>query len=123
MERDEVRVMVVDDVADSADVLALVLEMDGYTTRAVNSAEEALLAIDEFEPLCMMIDINMPGLGGHGLARQLRARFGAGIVLIAVTGEGRDDDRISDRFAQFDHYLRKPVDMDLLRKVLPPAES
>ena len=113
--------MVVDDVADSADVLALVLEMDGYTVRAVNSAESALAIVEEFEPLCVLLDINMPGIGGHGLARQLRALYGGAIVLIAVTGEGRVDDRISDTFAQFDHSLRKPVDLALLKKVLPPV--
>ena len=118
---DEVRVMVVDDVADSAEVLALVLQMDGYTVRAANSAEAALEIVNEFEPLCVLLDINMPGMGGHGLARQLRSLYGGGIVLIAVTGEGRLDDRISDSFAQFDHYLRKPVDLALLKKVLPPV--
>ena len=115
--------MVVDDVADSADVLALVLEMDGYTVKAVNSAESALESVEEFEPLCVLLDINMPGIGGHGLAQQLRSLYGGGIVLIAVTGEGRLDDRISESFARFDHYLRKPVDLALLKKVLPPVGS
>ena len=123
MEVDEVRVLVVDDAPDSAEMLALVLEMDGYTVRAVHSAEEALQVVTQFAPLCVLIDIHMPGLGGHGLTEQLRTLYGGDIVLIAVTGGGMADERISHTFAQFDHYLRKPVDMALLKKLLPPIES
>lgn len=120
---DEVRVMVVDDVVDSAQMLALVLEMDGYTVHAVHSAEEALERVAQFAPLCMLIDIHMPGLGGHALTEQLRTRYGGDIVLIAVTGAGLPDERISHSFAQFDHYLRKPVDMALLKQLLPPIDK
>ncbi len=120
---DEVRVLVVDDMPDSADMLALALELDGYTCRAVNSGEEALQVIDEFSPLCVLIDIHMPGMGGHELTHQLRARFGSEIVLVAVTGAGVADDRISRGFEQFDHYLRKPVDLSLLKKLFPPVEE
>jgi len=118
---DDVRVMVVDDVVDSANMLAMVLEMDGYTVRTANNGEEALRAVEQFAPLCVLLDIHMPGLSGHALAQQLRIRYGDEIVLVAVTGEGDADDRISDSFSQFDHYLRKPVDMALLKKLLPPV--
>ena len=120
---DEVRVLVVDDMPDSADMLALVLSMDGYTVRAVHSGEEALEVVEQFDPLCVLIDIHMPGIGGHELTRQLRSRYGSDIVLVAVTGTGAANDRISGRFEQFDHYLRKPVDLGLLKKLLPPLET
>ncbi len=120
---EEVRVLVVDDVPDTADMLALVLEMDGYNARAVHSGEEALRLVDEFAPLCVLVDIHMPGLSGHELTHRLRSRYGDEIVLVAVTGAGLAEDRISDQFAQFDHYLRKPVDLGLLKKLLPPLEA
>ena len=123
METDEVRVLVVDDVVDSADMLALVLAMDGYSVRTVNSGEEALRVVEQFSPLCVLIDIHMPGLSGHELTQRLRAIYGGEIVLVAVTGAGRADDRISDSFSQFDHYLRKPVDLSLLKKLLPPVHE
>ncbi len=120
---DEVRVLVVDDMPDSADMLALVLEMDGYKVRAAHSGEEALQIVEEFDPLCVLIDIHMPGIGGHELTRRLRARYGQDIILVAVTGTGVANDRISSGFAQFDHYLRKPVDLSLLKKLFPPVED
>ena len=123
MDSDEVRVLVVDDVPDSADMLAIVLEMDGYMVRTVNSAEEALRLIDEFSPLCALVDIHMPGIDGHELAQQLRSRYGGDMVLVAVTGAGSIDDRISDSFSHFDHYLRKPVDLKLLRQLMPPLKG
>lgn len=119
METEEVRVMVVDDMIDSAETLATLLELNGYTVRAVTSGEEALRVVGDFAPLCVLIDIQMPGLSGHELTRELRLRYGDDIVLVAVTGTGLADDRLSNDFAQFDHYLRKPVELDLLQKLLP----
>jgi CheY-like chemotaxis protein len=119
MEPEEVRVMVVDDMVDSAETLAAVLELNGYTVRAVTSGEAALQLVEQFCPLCILIDIQMPGLNGHDLTRQLRSRYGGDLVLVAVTGAGCPDDRLSSDFAHFDHYLRKPVDLELLEKLLP----
>jgi CheY-like chemotaxis protein len=121
MKNEEVRVVVVDDVPDSAETLAMVLEMDGYTVRTASGGAQALDIIEQFEPLCVLLDINMPGLGGHELSQRLRQRYGEDIVLIAVTGWGGAEDRVSESFARFDHYLRKPVDRALLRKLLPPV--
>ncbi len=119
MKADQPRILVVDDTADSADMLSLLLTMDGYTVRAVNSAKEALDFVPKFSPVCVLIDIQMPGMNGHELASRLRLSYGDEMVLIAVTGAGSPDDRISDRFAQFDHYLRKPVNFNLLKNILP----
>ncbi|MDN3921093.1 response regulator [Roseateles violae] len=121
MSKEEVRVVVVDDVPDSAETLAMVLEMDGYTVRTASSGVQALSLIEEFQPLCVLMDIHMPGVSGHELSQRLRQRYGDDIVLIAVTGWGGAEERVSESFARFDHYLRKPVDRELLRKLLPPV--
>lgn len=121
MMSDDARIVVVDDVADTAEVMAMLLESDGYQVRTALDGSAALDVVAEFEPQCVLMDINMPGLGGHELCKILRERYGYELVLIAVTGAGHVDDRIGESFARFDHYLRKPVDLKVLRKLLPPA--
>ncbi|MDY0747644.1 response regulator [Paucibacter sp. R3-3] len=121
MGKDETRVLVVDDNEDAAEALAAILEFDGYKVRTASNGLAALEAFKSFEPLCVLMDIRMPGLGGHELCSRLREAYGDSAVLIAVTGEGRRDDGIAEAFAQFDHYLRKPIDPGELRKILPPV--
>lgn len=116
----EVRLLVVDDVRDAAEALACLLRADGYTVSTAHDGPSALALADSFQPHGVLLDIDMPRMDGHELASRLRLRFGEAVVLIAVTGWGRPDDRFSQAFALFDHYLRKPFDSSLLRKVLPP---
>jgi DNA-binding response OmpR family regulator len=59
-------------------------------------------------------------MDGLELSQELRQRYGDDIVLIAVTGREKDDERVSGTFASVDHYLQKPVDPDVLKKLLPP---
>lgn len=120
MDASDVRVLVVDDVTDVADALACALEADGYVVRTANDGATALSLVEGFQPLCVLMDIDMPAMDGHELASRLRLRHGDTIVLIAVTGWGSADERISAAFELFDHYLRKPFDIALLRKILPP---
>ncbi|WP_144007103.1 response regulator [Pelomonas sp. KK5] len=121
MRQDETRVLVVDDHMDAAQTLAAVLEMDGYVVRTALSGLAALEAAESFEPLCVLIDIHMPGLDGRDLCARLRAAYGDATVLIAVTGFGSPQDSLDEAFSQFDHYLRKPVDPSELRRILPPV--
>ncbi len=120
MEDSEVRVLVVDDVSDAAEALASALQADGYTVRTARDGAHALSIIDSFLPHCVLLDIDMPTMDGQELASRLRLRFGDTVVLIAVTGWGRADDRFSKAFELFDHYLRKPFETAVLHKVLPP---
>ncbi|WP_422014845.1 response regulator [Roseateles sp.] len=120
MGMDEVRVIVVDDARDFAEVLAETLEMDGYQVKVALDGNEALRLAEEFEPICALVDIRMPHLDGHELSRRLRAKYGDEVVLIAMTGEGTPNDRVSEAFSLFDYYLSKPVDTKALHKVLPP---
>ena len=120
---DEVRVVVVDDIPDMADMLAMSLELDGYSVRTAHDGPRALDLIRDFQPHCVLLDIDMPGMGGCELSVRLRELYGDGVVLIAVTGWGDAGDRVSDTFARFDHYIRKPFEPDQLRKILPPVNG
>jgi CheY-like chemotaxis protein len=122
MSDDDVRVVVVDDVADAAEALAEALRLSGYTVWTACEGGAALALIEARKPHCVLLDIGMPGMDGNELTRTLRARYGDDIVLIAVTGREHDDERVSDTFARVDHYLQKPVDPEVLRKLLPPVD-
>jgi DNA-binding response OmpR family regulator len=120
MSEDDVRVVVVDDVVDAAEALAAALELSGYKVWIATSGRQALALIEERRPHCVLLDVAMPGMDGLELSQQLRQRYGDDIVLIAVTGREKDDERVSGTFASVDHYLQKPVDPDVLKKLLPP---
>jgi len=122
MNDDDVRVVVVDDFIDAAEALAETLTMSGYKVWVATDGASALTLIETHKPHCVLLDIGMPGMDGNQLTRALRERYGDDIVLIAVTGREHDDARVSDTFARVDHYLQKPVDPDVLRKLLPPVD-
>ena len=113
------RVAVVDDNNLQARSMATLLEMMGYQARVAYDGESAMRMIAEFVPQVALVDIGLPGLNGYELARRLlelpQAR---GITLIAQTGWGRDEDRELSRQAGFQHHLIKPIDHQLLEKLL-----
>lgn len=121
MTKDEVRVLVVDDVADVAQALANLLALEGYATQVAHDADSAMRACETQLPHCVLLDISMPDVDGVELAQRLRTRFGNDLILIAVTGSGDPDDRVSERFACLDHYLRKPVTREQIRAILGPS--
>jgi CheY-like chemotaxis protein len=120
MNEDDVRVVVVDDVVDAAEALAAALEISGYKVWIATGGSQALELVERHRPHCVLLDVGMPEMDGFELTRQLRDRYGDDIVLIAVTGREKDDERVSATFARVDHYLQKPVDPDVLKKLLPP---
>jgi CheY-like chemotaxis protein len=116
---EEVRVVVVDDVAEAAESLASLLELGGYRVWTASDGAQALTVVEARDPHCVLFDIDMPGIDGFELAQRLRDRYGEQMVLIAVTGWGDEGLRISQRFALCDHYLRKPIDVDALALLFP----
>ena len=119
MNGEEVRVVVVDDVADAAQILAAYLELDGYKVAVASDGVEALAVVERHRPHCVLLDIHMPGGDGCELSRKLRALYGDDVVLVAVTGFDEQNQLVAETFATVDHYLRKPVDPSNLRRLLP----
>ena len=113
------RVAVVDDNNLQARSMATLLEMMGYQARVAYDGESAMRMIAEFVPQVALVDIGLPGLDGYELARRLlEMPQASGITLIAQTGWGRDEDRELSRQAGFQHHLIKPIDHQLLEKLL-----
>lgn len=121
MDENEVHIVVVDDVSDAAQAMALALELNGYVVRIASDGLAALALIEERQPHCVLLDVDMPGIDGCELSKILRQRYGDDMVLIAVTGWDDQMERVSETFARVDHYLKKPVDLAFLRKLLPPV--
>ncbi len=113
-----VQVVVVDDRADAAETMAVMLRLIGYEVRIACNADDALALIRQRQPHCVLFDVVMPGMGGDELCRRLRESHGDDIVLIAVTGWDEGDERVGKSFSLADHFFTKPVDHALLVKVL-----
>jgi PAS domain S-box-containing protein len=113
------RVFIVDDNADAANTLALLLELEGHAVRAVHSAEDALEIIESFEPDVALVDIGLPEIDGYELVRRLRKSPRIGTIrFVAVTGYGQHEDRRRVRDAGFDDHLVKPVSLQALQRAL-----
>ena len=105
------RIVVVDDLADAADSLAIMLQMMGHDTRTAYDGVEAVQAVAAFNPDLVFLDIGLPKMNGYDAARIIRAQpDGKDVVLVAVTGWGQEQDRRRAADAGFDHHLTKPVD-------------
>jgi CheY-like chemotaxis protein len=113
------RILVVDDNADSAASLALLLKMSGNETATAHDGLAAVAAVEAFRPDVVLLDISLPKLDGHEAARCIRqGPWGKDIVLVALTGWGQDEDRRRSKEAGFDEHMVKPVDYEALMRLL-----
>jgi PAS domain S-box-containing protein len=113
------RVLVVDDNRDAAESLGMVLRLAGYQATIAFNGAEALEIGNRERPRAAIVDIGMPGMSGHEVARRMRLEaWGRNAVLIALTGWGQEQDKQAARAAGFDEHLTKPVDPDAVERVL-----
>ncbi|MEP7329866.1 MAG: PAS domain S-box protein [Betaproteobacteria bacterium] len=113
------RVLVVDDNADSADLLAALVRQHGHEVIAVNSGQDALHLAEGFRPQVIFLDIGMPGMSGLEVATRLRSRNRLPRPLVvAVTGWNKAEDVGRTKDAGFDLHLVKPVSESQLLDVL-----
>ncbi|MGH8518041.1 MAG: hybrid sensor histidine kinase/response regulator, partial [Panacagrimonas sp.] len=113
------RILVVDDNRDSADSLAILLELDGNQIRTAYDGLEAIEVAADFRPDVILLDLGLPRLDGYQAAQRIRSEtWGEKMVLVALTGWDHDDDRRRTSEAGFDRHLVKPVDSGALLKIL-----
>ncbi len=121
------RVLVVDDSRDIAETIAEALQMGGHEVRVAFDGRMTLDAVAAgFRPEIVFLDIGLPGMDGYEVARRLRGLPGLdGVIFVALTGYGQEQDRQRSKEAGFDHHLVKPVDLDgvegLLASLSRPA--
>ncbi|HEV8551426.1 MAG TPA: hybrid sensor histidine kinase/response regulator [Polyangiaceae bacterium] len=107
--RHGVRVLVVDDNADVAELLSEALEAAGFQTAVAFDARAALEIWRDFVPHAGVLDVGLPEVDGYELAKTLRTEHGTQPTLIAATGYGGQQDRKRAADAGFDFHFVKPV--------------
>jgi signal transduction histidine kinase len=113
------RVLVVDDNHDVADSLGMLLRYLGADAQVVYDGPSAIEAVRASRPAVVLLDIGMPGMNGHDVARQLRQEPAfRDLKLIALSGWGQEEDRRRSKAAGFDDHLVKPVDAQMLQAML-----
>jgi PAS domain S-box-containing protein len=118
------RVLVVDDNEDAAESLAMLLRLEGQEVRVAFNGPAALQVAREFRPQVAFLDIGMPGMDGYELARRMRSLpLLKGVVLVAQTGWGQEDDRRRSQQAGFHEHLVKPTDPAALRSLLVSLDT
>jgi DNA-binding response OmpR family regulator len=113
------RVLLVDDCRDVVDTLAFLLRHWGHDVQVAYDAPSALSLAASYRPQLVLLDLAMPKVDGFQLARQLREQEGLEkVVLVAVTGLADEPYRRQGEAAGLDGYLVKPVEADVLERLL-----
>jgi len=121
---DELQVLIVDDHADSADALALLIETWGSGVQLARNAIDALKVAEAFAPDVALIDLEMPNMDGYELARRLRVLpHWKTVSMIAISGHGTDEHRRRSIESGFEGHLVKPVPPDVLKRTLREIAS
>ena len=116
------RVMVVDDNHEAAKILAIALDMFGAEAKVCHDGPSALTLLEQFHPQLIFLDIGMPGMDGHEVARRIRAiPAHAKTRIIGLSGWGQEEVRRRSAEAGFDEHLVKPIDISGLQRLLASA--
>ena len=114
-----VRILVVDDHREAAELLAEYLTDEGFEVQRAADGEGALLLAVSFAPQVVLLDIGLPRMSGLEVARRLRELPGTrDSLLIALTGYNLAEERDASRLAGFDRHLLKPIDLEELKSVI-----
>ena len=90
----------------------------GHDVRVAADGVEAVALAKAFEPQIALLDIGMPRMDGYEAARRIREALGDGVVLVALTGWGQDEDQRRAYAAGFDHHLTKPAEPAVLEALI-----
>lgn len=116
------RALVVDDHPDAADTIAILLRLLGHESVAVTTGGAALEAARTSSFDIAIVDIGLPDVSGHEVARVLRRLpSGPTMYLAAVSGWGQPEDRVRALAAGFDHHFLKPIDRAVVERIVELA--
>ena len=116
---ESVRILVVEDNRDTAMSLMILLAMKGYTVHTANDGLKAVEIAAAFEPDVVFLDIGLPGIDGHEVARRIRATSaGKDVRMIALTAWGDEEHRRRSAEVGCEQHLVKPVQLTELMHVL-----
>ena len=113
------RILIVDDNEDGAESLAMLLTFGGHETHMAHDGRQAIEAAERLRPDAVLLDIGLPLMNGYEVCRRIRSEpWGKHLTMVALTGWGQDEDRHRSTEAGFDAHMVKPVNHDLLLKLL-----
>ena len=114
-------ILVVDDDPISRELVALLLGAEGHIVTKAASGNEAIRALKAAEanqrPSAILVDLQMPGMSGDTLAERLRNQVGVGVPILAMSATE------PPTHGQFDGFLRKPIDTNVLASLLGSVGS
>jgi signal transduction histidine kinase/ActR/RegA family two-component response regulator len=116
------RILVVDDNVDAAISIAALLRLDGHEVSVVHTANSALERFPTFRPDVVLLDIGLPDMNGYQVAQRIRTA-GDAVRIVALTGYGQAEDLQRARDSGFDAHLVKPVDFEVLGKVIEGSDA
>ena len=111
------RILIIDDQPDHVATLAVLLRGDGHEVEYATNPLYAIGLAQEFHPEFVFLDIGLPYMSGYDVMARLRQQFKAARI-IAITGRGGEDERAKALHAGFDEYLVKPVEIDVIERLL-----
>jgi len=113
------RILIVDDNVDSAESIALLLQLDGHEVMIAQDGSAAQVLSSTFHPKVILLDIGLPGLDGYSVAQKFREQPETrDVLLIALTGYGQPEDRERSKAAGFDYHLVKPTDPNAIEALI-----
>jgi PAS domain S-box-containing protein len=117
------RILVVDDNENAAIVMGMLLKALGNEVRTCYDGLTAIDVASEFRPDIILLDLGMPKLNGYDTEIRIREQpWGKRVVLAALSGWGQDEDKRQTRQAGFDHHFTKPIEPDVLKRLLAEIE-
>jgi signal transduction histidine kinase/ActR/RegA family two-component response regulator len=115
------RILVIEDNADQAESLAMVLRLSGYEVETAPDGPSGLAMAAQLQPRVVVCDIGLPGMSGYEVAAQLRLRGDQAPLMIALTGYGTAGDIAQALAAGFHQHIAKPADVETLLQCIAQA--
>ena len=118
------RILIVDDNEDAAEWLATMLNLNGQETHVAHDGIEAISVAERIRPDAVLLDIGLPVVDGYEVCRRIREQpWGRDLLVVALTGWGQEEDRQKSKDVGFDAHLVKPVDDEVILKLLASLPS
>lgn len=116
------RVLVVDDNADAADAIAMLLKLLGHVAEVVGDGHTALAYASTQTVDLILLDIGLPDMDGYEVARLLRSTLKSETRIVALTGYEADEVKLRSVAADLDGHIVKPLNLDVLQNLLAQCE-